>query len=303
MFSIRRVDSRVAEATEQLGTKPKFWFRDGERRFLFKAEVRGTGEDWAEVVSCCLCKLLGLPHVEYELAEEYDEEKTLGPGVICENMAPPPTSLILGNQLLMERDPGYPTQQRFKVRQHTVQAVVEVISKLDPPSREWMSGVPMPVQTALDVFVGYVLLDAWIANQDRHHENWAAIRDDKLRLAPTYDHGAALARNLEDKERQERLATKDANRTVSAFVKRGRSAFYNEGESKPMGLEEAFRKFADSAPAASTAWLERLRAISPGDVMTILSEVPIHRMSGPTKAFTFELLLANQNRLTREQTA
>lgn len=42
---------------------------------LFKAEDRGTGEDWAEVVACHLCALLGLPHVEYELAAEYDGQQ------------------------------------------------------------------------------------------------------------------------------------------------------------------------------------------------------------------------------------
>ena len=50
------------------------------------------------------------------------------------------------------------------------------------------------VFTASDVFVGFILLDAWFANQDRHHENWGALRDDVLRLAPTFDHGASLAR-------------------------------------------------------------------------------------------------------------
>ena len=47
-------------------------------------------------------------------------------------------------------------------------------------------------------FVGYVLLDAWIANQDRHHENWGALRHgDELRLAPTFDHGASLVNNAD----------------------------------------------------------------------------------------------------------
>lgn len=51
MFPIVRVDSRTAESLEPLGTKPKFWYRDGGTRWLFKAEERGTGEDWAEKVS------------------------------------------------------------------------------------------------------------------------------------------------------------------------------------------------------------------------------------------------------------
>jgi hypothetical protein len=53
---------------------------------LFKAEDRGTGEDWAEVVACHLCGLLGLPHIEYKMAAEYDGEHYLRPGVVRENM-------------------------------------------------------------------------------------------------------------------------------------------------------------------------------------------------------------------------
>ncbi len=67
-FPIRRVDPVRREAFEALGTKRKFWFRDGGRWLLFKAEDRGTGDDWAEVISSHLCALLGLPHVQYELA-------------------------------------------------------------------------------------------------------------------------------------------------------------------------------------------------------------------------------------------
>ena len=31
------------------------------------------------------------------------------------------------------------------------------------------------VVEAVDVFVGYLMFDAWIANTDRHHENWALV--------------------------------------------------------------------------------------------------------------------------------
>jgi hypothetical protein len=170
-LSIRRVDRRQAQAFETLGSKPKFWFHEDHRRLLFKADDRGTGEDWAEVVACQLCRLLGLPHVEYELAAEYDGDKYIRPGVVCESMAPPPASLVLGNELLLAVDPAYPTQQRFKVHQHTVDAVSKVLANLHAPDAIWMQSAPDGITSALDAFSGYVMLDAWIANQDRHHEN------------------------------------------------------------------------------------------------------------------------------------
>jgi hypothetical protein len=296
LFPIRRVDRSSAEAVETLGSKPKFWFDD--KRYLFKADVRGTGEDWAEVISCELCRLLGLPHVEYELAAEYDGNEYLRPGVICGNMAISPVHLVLGNELLLSLDPKYPRQQRFKVRQHTVDAVTEMVGVMVEPSKEWMSTIPSGVQTALDIFSGYAMLDAWIANQDRHHENWGALISDVARLAPTFDHGAALARNLKDEEREERLTTKDRNRTIEAFVVRGRSAFYRLAtDDRPLGMLEAFHAFAELTPAAKNSWLERLGQVNRDAVWAILERVPDDRLSEVGKRFTLELLLANQRRL------
>lgn len=80
-FSIRRVDRKQAQTVEPLESKPKFWFHENSRRWLFKAEDRGTGEDWAEVIASHLCDILGLPHVQYEMAAEYDGERILRPGV------------------------------------------------------------------------------------------------------------------------------------------------------------------------------------------------------------------------------
>lgn len=300
MFCIQRIDRKLSIAVEQLGTKPKFWFTADGRRVLFKAEERGTGEDWAEKIACQLCKLLVLPHVHYELAEEYDGPQYIRPGVICENCAPPPLSLVLGNQLLLERDPNYPAtvDRKYKVREHTVAAVAEVLADLAPPRLAASEPFPTGVQSALDVFIGYVMLDAWIANQDRHHENWAALRNDKLRLAPTYDHGSSLARNIADEERKERLETKDRNRTVSYFAQKARSAFYaNAADAHALGTLEAFRAFAGLSPVAAKAWLDRLAAIDRSQVQLVLDDVPNKRMSSITKQFTVELLEENKRRL------
>ncbi len=299
VFSIRRVDSSQAQSVETLGSKPKFWLREDDRRLLFKGDDRGTGEDWAEVVACNLCALLGLPHVTYELAAQYNGEQYLGPGVVCENMAPAPLTLVLGNELLLAVDPKYPTQQQFKVRQHCIDAVSEVVSLLDPPDEVWSVDVPNGIRSALDVFVGYVMLDAWIANQDRHHENWGAIWDGKkLRLAPTFDHGAALARNLRDSERQERLTTRDRNRTLAAFADRGKSPFYGSAaDQHPLTLRQAFRSFGERVPIAVAAWLARLREVNREAVWSIIQNVPSHRMSETCMRFTMELLSMNQQRL------
>ena len=143
------------------------------------------------------------------------------------------------------------------------------------------------------------MLDAWIANQDRHHENWGAIWDGSAwRLAPTFDHGAALARNLLDEEREERLTSKDRNRTVAAFAAKGRSAFYaSPADRRPLELRDAFRAFAAQVPNAGRGWLDRLRAVNPDEIRQVLEQVPRTRMSEVCKHFTLELLQTNQRRL------
>jgi hypothetical protein len=298
-FPVRRVGRDLANAVEPLGSKPKFWFHEGGRRLLFKAEDRGTGEDWAEMVSCCLCELMGLPHVQYELAAEYEGDQYRRPGVVCENMAPRPTTLVLGNQLLLDHDAAYPATQRFKVRQHTVDAVVEVVGQLTPPAPDWMRGTPGTAPSALDIFLGYIMLDAWIANQDRHHENWGALVDgDTMGLAPTFDHGAALARNLTDRERHDRLTTRDRNRTVEAFARAGRSRFYaTTTDSRALGTLDAFEEFALNCAGARRVWLKQLEAVDGQAISAILERVPDDRMTPVCREFTLELLLTNQQRL------
>ena len=142
-----RVQKSTAADLEQLGTKRKFWYRDDEgKRLLFKAEERGTGEDWAEKIACELAALLGIPHVHYELALEFEGDSETHPGVVCETCAPRPKWLVLGNQLLKAYDQSYPLEQHrnYKFSQHTVQAVVDALRNLDAPSDEWQSSCNLP---------------------------------------------------------------------------------------------------------------------------------------------------------------
>jgi hypothetical protein len=189
--------------------------------------------------------------------------------------------------------------QRFKVRQHSVDAVCGIVSQLTGPPDEWLIRIPDDVHSGLDYFVGYVMLDAWIANQDRHHENWGSLWDGNvLRLAPTFDHGASLARNLLDTEREERLSTNDRQRTLPAFASKGRSAFYGApSDRRALELREAFRCFASHAPNAARAWLDRLYAVNQDQIQSILERVPQSRMTDLCKEFTLKLLLTNQLRL------
>lgn len=207
-YAIRDVDPARAEELESMGSKNKFWFRVGKVRWLFKYSRRlivpsadtlstetneaiYTGEHWAEKLAAEIADALGLPHAVVELAQ--DQESRIPGAMIRDLKVTSPGALVHGNELLIELDPSYPMAQQYHTRLHTLD---NIFSALSGPAIGLPTGfdVPVAIRTAVDLFVGYLLLDALLGNTDRHHENWALIRslDGGLVLAPSYDHASSL---------------------------------------------------------------------------------------------------------------
>ena len=141
----------------------------------------------------------------------------------------------------------------------------------------------------------------WIANTDRHHENWGLIgvpKEKKLYLAPTFDHASSLGRNITDNERWERLKTKDAGRSIKYYVQRAGSAFYlDETAKKTLLTIEAFQQAAGKRPEAARYWLNKLKGISLNDMESIILKVPGEEMSEVAKEYTWTILNLNKERL------
>jgi hypothetical protein len=296
-YPVIKVDRRSSTNLETLGRKEKIWIPHPDTGVDWLFKIRQTGEDWAEKIACELCERLGIPHVHYELAIELSNNAL---GVICPNVAAPPKTLILGNQLLGELNDAYPMDEESKygVRQHTIAAVAEVIEKLAIPATPFSDNLPGGVHSAMDVYTGYLLLDALIANQDRHHQNWGAIRDSENRLAPSFDHGASLARNEPDEKRFLRLNGPDPGFGIEKFARNARSSLYaRDSDKKTLITLEAYRKFAERCPSAAHAWQERLHLLQAADFETIVERIPDDRMSRIAKDFTTRLLLINQRRI------
>jgi hypothetical protein len=154
---------------------------------------------------------------------------------------------------------------------------------------------PDGIETATDLFVGYLLLDAWIGNGDRHHENWGFIRcgsgqDEVLYLSPTYDHASCLGRELLDEKRQVK--------SVEAYAQKSLSAFYwAEADKKPLTTFDLFSVVANQYPVASGVWLGYLELISPQQMNSILGRFPKTRLSEMSAKFAKDILNFNQNRL------
>lgn len=305
MFTVVRVPDDAKEDVEQLGKNEKFWFigKDG-KRYLYRKNYQQCGNDWAEKIACELCRCLEIPHAEYELAVWRD-----CPGVITRSIVPEGGRLVLGNELLPVLDPKYPGRQRFGVRQHTVGRVIAVVggqyrtprgteAVRKPLGATEFSGV----RTSVDFFVGYLMLDALIANNDRHHENWALLvsAEPAVHLAQTFDHGSALGMGETDENRRERLTTKDRNRSMAHYVTRprARSPFYrSHGATRALPTLDSFVEAARRRKKAGKAWLQRLRTLSDWEINNILQSVPAGVMSLCAREFAKQILLLNRARL------
>lgn len=294
-FPVITVSPDSSTQLEQLGTKAKFWYQfDEHQKALFKEGRPGTGENWAEKVCCEVARLLGLPHAEYELATWRGKQ-----GVISPMLVPKNGRLILGNELLAAVYKAYDQSIKYKSTQHILGRVVAVLQQpiIGTPSG-WVR--PEQITNAIGVFAGYLLLDALVCNQDRHHENWGLIiiPEQGILLAPTFDHASSLGRNETDETRINRLSTKDKGYSVESYVEKARSGFFeNKSSAKALSTVEAFSECAKANVRAGQYWLDRLSGLNDSDFSDILSSIPDEFISPEARDFANAMLRINRNRL------
>lgn len=290
--------SSEALIAEQLGTKEKFWVSIPDSgSALFKIGREGTGENWCEVVVSRVCEVLNIPHAHYEFAMCGDRC-----GTISFSFLGVDDYLLHGNELLV----GYtkhPIGGFYKVRDYSVRLVCKLIAsgqlQVFPPKGVF-SCAGVEVLSAVDYFVGYLMLDALVANQDRHQENWGMVvsPSKKIFLAPTYDHAAGLGRNETDKKREDILLTKDKGMQIQAYAKRARSPFYaSENDKKPISTLDAFLESAKLHPLAGQFWKSKLMEVPDSCFEEIIYSVPVGLMSEVSKDFSLKLLLENKMRI------
>ena len=243
-----------------------------------------------EKIASELSELLQLPHARYELAETWEGDF----GIISLNFVPEGGTLIHGNEILTPLVPNYPTYATYGASQHTIDLVFNAIQNCQvmlPPN----VSIPNEIHKATDLFAGYLLLDAWIGNGDRHHENWGFIRhkrdsENVLYLAPTYDHASSLGRELSDERRKVR--------SVEVYAKKCLSAFYrNVDDKKPYKTFELFCEVAERYPRPVEFWLSCLENISTEQIELILQAFPTGRLSPIAAQFAKNILIFNQKRL------
>ncbi|YCO01531.1 HipA domain-containing protein [Vibrio sp. VNB-15] len=300
-YPIFDISGQNIDDFEQMGTKSKFWYTDsitGEE-YLFKSihtedrqgnPIERRGEDWAEKIACELAEALGIPHAHYDLAN-YNGQR----GIRSKKFTDKGDNMFFGNSLIEHIANRINVPLERGQRSQKIERVAAILHRLiGNPPKGWEP--TENIKTSFDVFIGYLLLDTLISNQDRHNENWGMITiGDQNYLAPSFDHAASLGRNESVENMHERLISKDEGRQVPTYVSRSKSYFYN-GNDRLKTLE-AFLMFGYFRKKATLAWLERLEVLDLDLMFSIVDRVPSQIMGLTEKTFCKAILIANKARI------
>lgn len=280
------VSSWEVRFPEPGGSDANVWLRDPEadEYTLFKPVVakagRRQGEDWAEKVVEQVAGLVGVPSARIRMSTRHGV-----PGLLSYDLAPADHELQTGAVLIGEIDDRLVPRARERLG-HNLTNIRSVLAPLQ--------AVGMPSSfNAFDQFCGYLMLDALVANRDRHEENWGVLRDPagRVTLAPSYDHGNSLGFNLQD---DRRLMELDRDPQLNKWASRGMADRFEGGRDVTL-VAFAHRALALGTPGVDAFWLGRLAAVTSSELEAVVTGTP--EMSEACRTFCLRLLTTNQRRL------
>jgi hypothetical protein len=249
------------------GRRPKEWLIEPEarRHMLFKSVVHHPAEVAAERVASEIGTLLAIPTAQTALAMKEGTQ-----GILSFRVTTGSEALVDGGDLLMVVEPAF---QRAAARVHGFQLVRAAL----PPE-------------LLPPFIDLLLLDAVIGNSDRHQDNWSIVQSppNLIRLAPSYDHGSSLGRDISEETLEARMADEDLNR----YVANGRSRVgWREGaKTRHLRHLDLLQHVAVDHPDLVEASLARLSGITRHDTDAIVDELPDAFASRTRRALMKEIL-------------
>ncbi len=288
-YPILEVTSEMRSDVEQLGSKPKFWFKLRGENWLFKEARENTGEDWSEKVASEIARLLGLSTHHTELAVWEGKRGCAVKSFLPSNQ----TVLVHGNELLGGFITGYDKDKERGQADHTFDNIITVIEKLFPTDEARR-------ETAYRM-VGYLVFDALVGNTDRHHQNWGILLQRKhaagqqpsfvLQLAHTFDHASSLGRELTDEARERQLS----EATVTRYILKGKGGIFADSHAKhgmsPMSVAQML---ARCYPELFKPWQTRISELSDEAISSVIDRVPNERISPAGRRFALALLIASR---------
>ena len=287
------VSSWMVEDEEWLGEQPKLWLSEPNsgsdaQKWLFKPARRGWlpqqgTEDqltfrWhdaqSEVIASALARTIGLPAAHVAPARRGEERGCISRDVRVRGEAMHSGDAYLSGLGL----PNYiPNRERPRNRAgHHLDAIGQILEGLRGPR----CTDPSP---ATEIFAGYLVLDAWIANTDRHAENWALTDDGSTqRLAASFDHGSSLGAGLDERG----IGSVDP----VVFAGGGMAQKFDGGRDETLVAlaHRALRRWGGP-------WLDRLEIVDADHENSIVERAP--GMSDVRRTFVSRLLAENRRRL------
>lgn len=262
-----------------------------EQPWLFKpVEIKDghqQGEDWAEKLTSVIGTLLGVPCAEIELAVRDGQE-----GLASRDVKPRGWDIQPGAALLDGLVADYESRTKYR-EGHTLANIELALRDMSPPPGHGdLAGF-----TAFDVFCGYLVMDALVANRDRHDHNWAILippAPDLPCLAASFDHASSLGFSLRDGARLKMLS----EGRVEHWAKRGtawRFEHHPPASSVETLTDLAVRALASASSAARRFWVDGVGRLRMQDLVPVVDA--IGAMSQAASTFALELLRINQERL------
>ncbi len=282
---------KLRRSSESNGIIPKGWIREPTLgRVLFKeaaskrSRIIESRSDWTEKAISELNQLLTLPAARYELADLNEIDGTKVPGSISVDlMQAGDDERIPLKELLEQSIPNYNQANDYQV-QNVIQTLLDGLVKL-PPNYE----VPDGIEHGADMFVGILLLDAIVSNEDRHDHNIDIVRqaNGESYISPVFDNGSSLGSTETDRFRSQMSPEQYSKYSVS---------FFDFQSSDITGIE-AFKQAAELRPKAAKIWLDRLLRIQPEQIQSIFDRLPDNRITESAKLFAIEILNYNCTQL------
>ena len=295
---------------ETVGQSPTTWLQEpsmgssSDFHWIFKPAAihsNGTrqGGDWSEKICSELARLLGIPSAFVELAVWNGQE-----GSISKNVRPNGYDMHSG-RLWMNADPevAYTSATSTKSKRvsgaspgYTIQNIETSLMGSGPPPTH----SPTSQLSAFEVFAGYLLFDAIVANRDRHEDNWAVLEptigDEPARISPGYDYAGSLGYQLTDDKKSDLLEPGNRMKLVS-WVNRGTAWRFDHGSAEmPTLVDLARQTFENLSDGAQSHWASKLGSLTSVNLATILDRLP--QMSEVSRRFACEVILTNAGRIT-----
>lgn len=225
-------------------------------------------------------------------------------GCAVRSFLKPGEVLVHGNELMAGAISGYDKEKQQQQSDHHFDNIVATLE-------HWFK-MPQGRVRASGRMVGYLVLDALVGNTDRHHENWGVLartlrlpesplkgaprKNVQITMAPTFDHGSSLGRELLEERAQRLLNDREALRR---YIRKATGGIYLDPTQKkglsPVALVELI---AQKYPELFEHWRQRVDELPAGFAKPLLAKIPDSAMSPRSKEFALVFLEETRRLIT-----